>query len=364
MHEMSVTFAHSTAYESAEVRAVLADPLTRNNDVRGCYAPRFAELELALVGVDLARRDRVLFTGLRRAARLGDALAVLVLRDLGSSPDAFRDTVSPLMLACKHGYALCVELLIALGAEVNRKHRSLSALHHACTAMRIECIHVLLSHGASTETYPRYCMSALTLACGHGFVCGVRALLHARARVDEHAMHVTVARRDVDVLQVLIKYGGDVDARSVTGATPLVKLCTASRHADWNVIRCAQLLVDARADVDARALNGDGALTGALRAGGASEHLVTLLLRAGARPAPLHDLGGAAVLPAAAQLAINVMSGWTPTRHQLFGAADRAHARFLMFVGAQLGARHGYDLMHAWTDQVMMRCIVCQPMFL
>lgn len=349
-----VTFAHATACESAEVRAAIAEPMVRS--ARGRYARRLAELETAYCD------DRMRFAGLRRATRAGDALAVLVLCDLGSTPDAFRgEAMSPLMIACKHGYALCVELLIAFGAQVNRKHRSITALHYACTAMHIDCVHVLLAHRATTETYPRYVPSALAMACGRGFVCGVRALLHARARVDDHAMHWTVLRGDVDVLCDLIGHSGDVNMRGSTGATPLVKLCLMRRLVDWKVLQCAQMLLDARAEVDARALNGDGALTGAIRAGGASAQLVTLLLRANARPAPAHDFAGGGTT---SQLAMRALGGWSPAKHQLFGAADRAHARFLLFVGAQLCARHGYHLMHAWMDQVMTRCIVRQPLFL
>jgi ankyrin repeat protein len=353
---MAVTFAHATTCESAEVRAAIAEPMVRS--ARGRYAHRFAELK----GAAFAGCDRSRFAGLRRATRAGDALAVLVLCDLGSTPDAFRgESMSPLMIACKHGYALCVELLIALGAQINRKHRSITALHYACTAMHIECVNVLLAHGATTETYPRYVPSALAMACGRGFVCGVRALLRAHARVDDHSMHWTVLRGEVDVLSDLIGHRGDVNTRGSTGATPLVKLCLMRQFVDWKVLQCAQLLVDARAEVDARALNGDGALTGAIRAGGASVQLVTLLLRANARPAPAHDFDGHTT---SQQLAMRALGGWTPAKHQLFGAPERAHARFLLFVGAQLCTRHGYDLMHAWTDQVMSRCIVRQPLCL
>lgn len=360
-----ITFAHATPREATEVRAIMADPAHRHapssSGGGGGYAIRLYELTRALDRACPVERDRMLYAGLRRAARVGDALAMVVLCDMGSAPDAFKDAPSPLMIACKQGYALCVDLLIALGAEVNRKHRSLTALHYACMGTHIDCVDRLLASDASTATYPRHCMSALALACGRGFESGVRALLHARARIDDQALCWTVMRGDIDVLGELTAHGADVNARGTTGATPLTKLCLMGRFVSWNVLACAQLLIDARADVDARALNGDGALTGAIRASGASTKLVALLLRAGARPAPAHDfVDGAPTV----RLAQRALGGWTPNNHQLFSASDRARARFLLFVGKQLCQRHGYELSHAWMDCVMALCIVRHPLSL
>ena len=186
-----------------------------------CYG--HTETVRYLVGlkeVDVNQRDCMGCTALRSTAGTVHADVVEVLIDAGADIEAKDDVgYSPIRWACIHGYIAVVKVLLKAGAKVC----------HADNEGDYTCLDLAANNGR-TETV-RYLASLREVDVNHqGFQ-------------NRTALHIAVSNGRVNVVEVLIDAGADIEAKDVKGLTPLHYACDAGK------LEIVQMLVEAGADV-------------------------------------------------------------------------------------------------------------------
>jgi ankyrin repeat protein len=188
-------------------------------------------------------------TPLITAAMKGQLVVAKYLLDHGADVNGFSGNHGyvPLIAAAENGHKAMVELLLARGADVSG--RGLNPFYLAVSKGYLGVAEVLLANKAD---------------------------VNAPSGTDGNRMRpVHVAARDgrMDLLQLLIQHGADVNA-SAPGWTPLG---LAANSDNTNAVK---ILLDAKADIEAKNGNGNTALHEAAKTDDAG--LISLLLQAGA----------------------------------------------------------------------------------
>ncbi|NXH41440.1 ASB13 protein, partial [Dicaeum eximium] len=205
-------------------------------------------------------------TPVHEAARRGEALQLQQLIESGACVNAVTyDSITPLHEASLRGQTQCVKLLLDAGAQVDARNIDGSTpLCDACASGSIECVRVLLSHGAKfslgipspwsripgVPCFPR-CSRAgspecvqllidvganleahdchfgtpLHVACAREHLDCAKLLLQAGANVNaaklhETALHHAAKVRNVDLVELLVEFGGNIYARDNRGKKP------------------------------------------------------------------------------------------------------------------------------------------------
>ena len=205
------------------------------------------------VDVNLAQGDGA--TALHWAVYVNDADTTALLIRAGASVNAPNNYgVTPLGLASRNGNAAIIEQLVAAGADPNDPLQAVDAgetpLMLAARSGQLEAVTVLLGVGADVNAQETW--------------NGQSALMWA------------AAEGHVPVLQRLVEHGGDIRARSNSGATPL---WFAARKGSVHAVRA---LLAAGSDVNEKRPDGATPLLAAVING--HEDLVDLLLEQGADP--------------------------------------------------------------------------------
>lgn len=253
--------------------------------------PRLAERVTALVqaGVDADAKDDEGRTPLHRAAEMGNAATVQALIDAGAvvnakdgqnvSPLAYavyessaevvkalvaagatvQSDESPLLTqAAYDGNAEIVAALIAAGAEVNVVGNVLQVgpLYMAAWEGHTEVVLVLLAAGAEIEPLSPLADTAMHRASQSGHVELIHTLITAEV-IDanfatDHGYTLLHAATDhhsdnTEMVQALLDWGAEVDARDLSGRTPLHMTAYQSDSAE------TRLLISAGADLQATA---------------------------------------------------------------------------------------------------------------
>ena len=171
--------------------------------------------------VDLDHKDSDYYTALHSAVAEKCADVVQVLIDAGADIEAKNDEVrSPLHMASISGELASVTKLVKAGADVR-----------ATDARRDTCL-ILAAYFGHTETV-RYLAGLPVVDLDHG------------DSENSTALHIAVAEKHADVVQVLIDAGADIGARNTDGRSPLH---VASRSGELTTVK---MLVEAGADVRA-----------------------------------------------------------------------------------------------------------------
>jgi ankyrin repeat protein len=175
-------------------------------------------------------------------------------------------------------------LLIRAGANVESANGyGITPLALACTNGNGAMVALLLKAGANPNTARSTGETPLMTASRTGSLEAVKALLAHGARADakepvegQTALMWAVSERHADVARALIEAGADVRARAVSGFTPLL---FAARAGDLD---SARMLLDAGADANEASSDGTSALIVAAVRGHAT--LAMFLLDRGADP--------------------------------------------------------------------------------
>ncbi len=244
-----------------------------------------------------------------QAAKSRDWDTVADLLRQGADPDAAQaDGATALHWAAHWDNVEALERLLAAGANVNAEN----ALHAtplwvACADRHTAVVERLLAAGADPNRALRSGETLLMRCASTGAPAAVRALLAHGADVDagepargQTALMWAAANRNPAVTRVLLEHGAAVGARTRTvrqlrgvglqsttspaGATffdagGFTALLFAARHGD---VESARLLLDAGADVDAPAADGNSPLVLAAISG--HGRLAEFLLDRGADP--------------------------------------------------------------------------------
>lgn len=280
-------------------RAVLTSRDAAGNTplIQAAFYLDAASLELLLKkGADPNATSQSGVTALMKA--VSDVGKVRLLLAAGAKPNersAAGNTA--LIVAChQYGSADVVRTLLAKGADVNAGNTlGMNPLLAVAATGDREVLSLLLAAGANANSvfHPPYspaAESALMVAANHGHVDCVRLLLErgADARFTSgygNALHFAAAKHQLEIARVLIEQGAEVNLpgrrigsfRNDLGITPLMYAAMTERD-DAALV---QLLIERRADVNAKNAAGETALEIALKRG--ETKVVAALRAAGAK---------------------------------------------------------------------------------
>ncbi|XP_005668274.1 ankyrin repeat and SOCS box protein 13 isoform X3 [Sus scrofa] len=190
-------------------------------------------------------------TPLHAASLQGQAQCVQLLLAAGAQVDARNiDGSTPLCDACASGSVECVKLLLSYGAKVNPPLYTASPLHEACMSGSSECVRLLIDVGANLEAHDCHFGTPLHVACAREHLDCVKVLLNAAlsswrkpqesllrdaeggfegaaaganvnaAKLHETALHHAAKVKNVDLIEMLVQFGGDIYARDNRGRKP------------------------------------------------------------------------------------------------------------------------------------------------
>ncbi|XP_006633346.1 ankyrin repeat and SOCS box protein 13 [Lepisosteus oculatus] len=166
-------------------------------------------------------------TPLHEACLQGQTHCVRLLLAAGAQVDARNiDGSTPLCDACAAGSIECVKLLLEHGAKVNPALFTASPLHEACMSGNSDCVRLMISEGAKLEAHDCHFGTPLHAACAREHVDCVKVLLNAGAKVNaaklhETALHHAAKVKNVDLIEMLVEFGGNVYARDNQGKKPI-----------------------------------------------------------------------------------------------------------------------------------------------
>ncbi|OXB58058.1 hypothetical protein ASZ78_007717, partial [Callipepla squamata] len=165
-------------------------------------------------------------TPLHEASLRGQTQCVKLLLAAGAQVDARNiDGSTPLCDACASGSIECVKVLLSHGAKVNPPLFTASPLHEACMNGSSDCVQLLIDVGANLEAHDCHFGTPLHVACAREHLDCVKLLLKAGANVNaaklhETALHHAAKVKNVDLVEMLIEFGGNIYARDNRGKKP------------------------------------------------------------------------------------------------------------------------------------------------
>ena len=223
-------------------------------------------------GADIEAKDDMGCSALlKAAASCKDKLSIVkMLVEAGASVRVINDNEdSCLTLAAQHGHTETVRYLVGL-PEVDIEARNAHArpLFLASENGNTAIVKTLVKAGAKVCVTDNEGRTCLDIAAGNGHTKTVRYLAGLQ-EVDvknvhhQHftALHRAVSKGHVDVVQVLIDAGADVEAKDRMGRSPLHWACEEGRLA------IVKMLVKAGAEVCATDNEGDTCFTTAEKNG-------------------------------------------------------------------------------------------------
>jgi uncharacterized protein len=196
----------------------------------------------------------------------GAAESVRLLLQHGADPNVRTKGAmgTPLARATLHGDRMVVARLLDAGAAVNDRPEGSAALLAAAHHGDRDMITLLLDRGAAIESHPQ-----VTVPVTNGEQLPTPLM-------------VAADRGWNGLVTLLLSKGANVNARDRQGMTPLM-YAAGSIQTRVSTAPVIETLIAAKADIDARAANGDTALDLAERYGNAP---VIAALKAARQPAP------------------------------------------------------------------------------
>jgi ankyrin repeat protein len=253
-------------------------------------------------GVSVNTRNSKGLTPLMAAAFVGSTPMVQLLIARGADVGArYQSGDTALHFAAIKGKRNTVELLIASGADVNARNAgqytplgvvvltgaangaanlglletlTARAVIGLTSTERLETSRLLLDHGARIDAVQLYG------AATYGDAALAKLLIDHGAKLDdltggETPLHSAIAEKHIDVAELLVNRGANVNVRNVSARTPLHFLATFVDEQNL-----AELMIKHRAEINPRDKNGMTPLAFAINNGRA--HVAEALQRHGA----------------------------------------------------------------------------------
>ena len=189
-----------------------------------------------------------------------------------------------LMISCQMGNVEAINVLLNAGADSNiTDTNSGTWIHYAVDGgCSKETLQIIIEYGANVNALDKNNSTALMLACQKGNVEAIKVLLNAGAGsnitdTNGHTwIHYAVASDcSKETLQIIIEYGGDVNALDKNNSTALMLACQKRNVEALNV------LLSAGADSNIADTNGDTWIHYAV-AGGCSKKTLQTIINHGA----------------------------------------------------------------------------------
>lgn len=228
-----------------------------------------------------------------------------------------------LMTAAWKNHWHILSLLIAKGADVNGKdNRGRNVLHNLAADTKCdwgdEVIQLLLDQDINidgNDGQDELKRSSLHWACATGKLNlakqlltrkrGKRANVNAVEYREKTSLHIAAAHDRNDIVELLLEYGSDINAKSDGGWQPLHNAC------EKGAIEIVRILLDAGAEINSKLLNGMAPLHLAAQ-GGHLEVVRFLLGRKGIKRAPRDTFGFTPFLRAAQNKRKDIVSLLAP----------------------------------------------------
>jgi ankyrin repeat protein len=226
-------------------------------------------LTLIFPSLVIAAEDTTPGDQLRADVQKGNLVAVQAALDKGmSANDQSIYGMTPTMIAAQEGHLDILKLLISKGADVNAYHHlgQCTALGFAAEEFRPEVVSVLLKAGAKLLLSEKITKNPMVKAV---------------SRLPKDAVE---RERQLQVLQMLLDAGGDVNSVDHKGRTPLVMAAGA------NNAEIVELLLKNKSDPDIKDQVGNTALHVAAHKGHHSVIRI-LLLQGKADPHIMNNMG-------------------------------------------------------------------------
>jgi uncharacterized protein len=199
--------------------------------------PAFLKLVIA-EGADINAMDSLGSVPLTYALQGENLDNFRFLIEEGANPDPLEDGVgrySPLAMAADHGLYEAVKELINLQVNVNwTNENGTDALRFAAANGEIECVELLLNAGANPASFDNEGFSAIHNAVDRHHSDVVEKLLDAGVDVDLRIespvssiddgttpLHRASAMLDLELVNMLVERGADINAVSTESLTPL-----------------------------------------------------------------------------------------------------------------------------------------------
>ncbi|KAE8296111.1 Ankyrin repeat and SOCS box protein 13 [Larimichthys crocea] len=166
-------------------------------------------------------------TPLHEACIQGQTQCARLLLDAGAQVDARNiDGSTPLCDACAAGSLECVKLLLEYGATVNPPLFTFSPLHEACMGGNSQCVQLMIDQGAFMEAHDCHYGTPLHVACARQHYDCAKVLLSSGANVNaaklhETALHHAAKTKNVDLIELLVEFGGNVFSRDNLNRKPI-----------------------------------------------------------------------------------------------------------------------------------------------
>ena len=224
--------------------------------------------------------------------------AVLLLLKFGVDVNASypvkpgdKDHISPLLHALQNKQAVTATLLIRANAILTEKDPDgQTALHHAIRCQCQPVIDLLLKRNPIIDAKDNENKTPLMLTAELGDIFTLEKLLVRDATVDEQdstgktALMISAERGNTNILRTLLQNSASVDLQDSKGKSAILLAAyksstTHDRCAEY--LRCIDLLIKAKADVNILDDKDNSALMIACKYGKTKEKVVTSLLEAG-----------------------------------------------------------------------------------